>query len=76
MYSEVSKTDGKTSELGKLRNNQPAIVMALLDELYAKIPKADGMKFTSLNEIFQHDPWVIIPIYTHITLNNSLKLIY
>ena len=63
VYLAESKADGKANELAKLRHNQPAIVNALIDDIFLKVPKGDGMTFTMVNKVFEKDPWVNIFIY-------------
>ena len=59
-YIVENKACGEMKELLKLRTNQPAIINALLDELFYKIPKGDGITFSRLNKLFEKDPWVNI----------------
>jgi hypothetical protein len=57
-FADQNKAANKTSELFKLRENFPSLLNGVLDEIYIKIPAQQALTFSTLNKIFENDPYV------------------
>jgi len=71
-YAEI-KTGNRENELYKLRNTQSALVIGLIDEIFAKVPKGDAMSFVALNKVFDSDPWCLTSGYIREVGLNLMK---